>query len=238
MNLLLLEDDQTFGSGLRDFLSLEGHTVDWATRLMDVARFFKNGHDVLLVDWQLPDGSGLAWVKSLRDTGDQTPVLMMTARDQLQDRIQGLDTGVDDYLVKPFRPEELLARIRAVQRRVKVAHDATVTIGGLEINFSAKTVSVGASPATLTDHEWRVVEVLARRPGVFVPTAELDRLIAGSERDLRSNALEVHIHNLRRKLGRSYIETMRGRGYRLNAQAVQPPAPDVARDAQGEGIKA
>lgn len=222
MKLLLVEDDATFGGGLRDFLQLDGHEVDWATRLMDVGRYFKKGHDALLVDWQLPDGSGLAWVKSLRETGDTTPVLMMTARDQLQDRIQGLDTGVDDYLVKPFWPEELVARIRAVQRRTSGTQESLLTIGNLEINLGAKTVSVGSAPTMLTDHEWRVVEALAQRAGSFVSRAELDRLLTGVDQGGRSNSLEVHVHNLRRKLGRDQIETMRGRGYRLTGRAAQP----------------
>ena len=218
MRLMLLEDDTILGEGLRDFLQLEGHVVDWVTRLIDVARLAKGPYDALLVDWQLPDGSGLAWVKSLRDTGDTTPVLMMTARDLLQDRITGLDTGVDDYLVKPFRPEELAARIRAVRRRVVGSASSRMVFGTLEIDLATKVASVSRIPADLTAREWGLLEALALRAGQFVSKNELDRLLKGGEEgEPASNALEVHVHNLRRKLGRQAIETVRGRGYRLAA---------------------
>lgn len=218
MRLMLLEDDTILGEGLRDFLQLEGHVVDWVTRLIDVARLAKGPYDALLVDWQLPDGSGLAWVKSLRDTGDTTPVLMMTARDLLQDRITGLDTGVDDYLVKPFRPEELAARIRAVRRRVVGSASSRMVFGTLEIDLATKVASVSRIPADLTAREWGLLEALALRAGQFVSKNELDRLLKGGEEgEAASNALEVHVHNLRRKLGRQAIETVRGRGYRLAA---------------------
>lgn len=218
MRLMLLEDDTILGEGLRDFLQLEGHVVDWVTRLIDVARLAKGPYDALLVDWQLPDGSGLAWVKSLRDTGDTTPVLMMTARDLLQDRITGLDTGVDDYLVKPFRPEELAARIRAVRRRVVGSASSRMVFGTLEIDLATKVASVSRIPADLTAREWGLLEALALRAGQFVSKNELDRLLKGGEEGVAaSNALEVHVHNLRRKLGRQAIETVRGRGYRLAA---------------------
>jgi two-component system OmpR family response regulator len=218
MRLLLLEDDPILGEGLRDFLTLEGHVVDWVMRLLDVARHSKGTYDALLVDWQLPDGSGLAWVKSLRDTGDTTPVLMMTARDLLQDRITGLDTGVDDYLVKPFRPEELVARIRAVRRRVVGSASSRMVFGNVEIDLATKVASVSHVAADLTAREWALLEALALRAGQFVSKGELDRLLKGGEEaEAASNALEVHVHNLRRKLGREAIETVRGRGYRLAA---------------------
>ena len=218
MRLLMLEDDAILGEGLRDFLQLEGHVVDWVMRLIDVARLTKGPYDALLVDWQLPDGSGLAWVKTLRDTGDTTPVLMMTARDLLQDRINGLDTGVDDYLVKPFRPEELVARIRAVCRRAAGSASSRLVFGNVEIDLATKTVSVSHVAATLTAREWSLLEALALRVGRYVSKDELDRLLkGGDEAETASNALEVHVHNLRRKLGRESIETVRGRGYRLVA---------------------
>ena len=219
MRLLLLEDDPILGEGLRDFLRHEGHVVDWALRLLDVAQYSKVRYDALLVDWQLPDGSGLAWVKTLRATGDTTPVLMMTARDLLEDRITGLDTGVDDYLVKPFRPEELAARIRAVRRRVVGSASSRMVFGNIEIDLATKTASVAHVPADLTAREWALLEALVLRAGQFVSKGELDRLLNGGEAQVEatSNALEVHVHNLRRKLGREAIDTVRGRGYRICA---------------------
>jgi two-component system, OmpR family, response regulator len=217
MRLLLLEDDPILGEGLRDFLQHEGHVVDWVVRLVDLGRLSKLPFDVLLVDWQLPDGSGLSWVKTLRESGDMTPVIMMTARDLLEDRIQGLDTGVDDYLVKPFRPEELAARIRAVRRRAVGSASSRLVFGNVQVDLATKTVTIGRVPADLTAREWALVEALALRAGQFVSKLELDRLFKGEDADSASNALEVHVHNLRRKLGREAIETVRGRGYRLAA---------------------
>lgn len=217
MRLLLLEDDLILGEGLRDFLQHEGHVVDWVVRLLDLARVAKRPFDVLLVDWQLPDGSGLSWVKTLRETGDMTPAIMMTARDLLEDRIQGLDTGVDDYLVKPFRPEELAARIRAVRRRAVGSASSRLVFGKMEVDLATKTATVERVAADLTAREWALIEALALRAGQFVSKNELDRLFKGEDVEAASNALEVHVHNLRRKLGRESIETVRGRGYRLRA---------------------
>ncbi len=217
MRLLLLEDDLILGEGLRDFLQHEGHVVDWVVRLVDLARVAKRPFDVLLVDWQLPDGSGLSWVKTLRETGDMTPAIMMTARDLLEDRIQGLDTGVDDYLVKPFRPEELAARIRAVRRRAVGSASSRLVFGKMEVDLATKTATVERVAADLTAREWALIEALALRAGQFVSKTELDRLFKGEDVEAASNALEVHVHNLRRKLGRETIETVRGRGYRLRA---------------------
>jgi two-component system, OmpR family, response regulator len=216
MRLLLLEDDPILGEGLRDFLQLDGHVVDWAKRLGEALVQDARGYDALLVDWQLPDGSGLNWVKELRERGDTTPVLMLTARDLLQDRIAGLDSGVDDYLVKPFRPEELVARIRAVRRRVAGAASSRLTFGKVQIDLAVKGASVDGVAVDLTAREWALLEALALRPGQFITKAELDRLVKGDDGEMvASNALEVHVHNLRRKLGREAIETVRGRGYRL-----------------------
>lgn len=215
MRLLLLEDDLILGEGLRDFLQLEGHRVDWAKRLAEATAFGSQGYDALLVDWQLPDGSGLTWVKDLRDRGDTTPVLMLTARDLLQDRIAGLDTGVDDYLVKPFRPEELSARIRAVRRRVAGSASSRLKFGKVTIDLASKGASVEGVTVDLTAREWALLEALALRAGQFVSKFDLDRLLKGDDGEVASNALEVHVHNLRRKLGRQAIETVRGRGYRL-----------------------
>jgi two-component system, OmpR family, response regulator len=217
MRLLLLEDDLILGEGLRDFLQHEGHVVDWVVRLVDLARVAKRPFDVLLVDWQLPDGSGLSWVKTLRETGDMTPAIMMTARDLLEDRIQGLDTGVDDYLVKPFRPEELAARIRAVRRRAVGSASSRLVFGKMEVDLATKTATIDRVAADLTAREWALIEALALRAGQFVSKTELDRLFKGEDVEAASNALEVHVHNLRRKLGRETIETVRGRGYRLRA---------------------
>ena len=132
MRLLLIEDDPTLGEGLRDYLRADGHRVDWCQSLAATEGLHDEPYDAWLVDWQLPDGSGVAWLRTRRNRGDATPALLLTARDRLQDRVTGLDSGADDYLVKPFAPEELGARLRAVSRRVnRPANDDPACIAPL-----------------------------------------------------------------------------------------------------------
>lgn len=215
MRLLLIEDDELLGDGLRDFLRADGHVVDWCRDLAAVDALRGEPFDALLVDWQLPDGSGLAWLKARRARGDTTPALMLTARDRLHERIEGLDGGADDYLVKPFEPEELAARLRAVNRRRAGAAGPRLRFGEVEIDLVSKAAWTGGAAADLTAREWSVLEALVLRAGRIVPKAELERLVLGFESELASNALEVHVSALRRKLGRELIETVRGLGYRI-----------------------
>jgi two-component system OmpR family response regulator len=217
MRLLLIEDDDILGEGLRDFLRADGHRVDWCRLLADAESFRGETFDALLVDWQLPDGSGLAWLRQRRAHGDTTPALMLTARDLLSDRIQGLDSGADDYLVKPFAPEELAARLRAVCRRHAGASAGRLRFGAVEVDLPARSAFVQSQPVPLTAREWAVLEALVRRAGRIVPKAELEQLVLGFDALLASNALEVHVSALRKKLGRELIETVRGLGYRVGA---------------------
>lgn len=215
MRLLLLEDDALLGDGLRDYLCGEGHVVDWCRSLGDTQALRGEPYDALLIDWQLPDGSGLDWLRARRARGDSTPALMLTARDLLQQRIEGLDGGADDYLVKPFAPEELVARLRAIGRRMGGGGAALRHIGEVAVDLTAKTVRAGGQRVELTAREWAVLEALVLRAGRIVPKAELERLVMGFDAELASNALEVHVSALRRKLGRELIETVRGLGYRV-----------------------
>jgi two-component system OmpR family response regulator len=217
MRLLLIEDDVILGQGLQDFLQADGHWVDWCQCLAATAALRDQPYDALLVDWQLPDGSGLDWVRSMRSRGVSTPVLVLTARDLLSDRIRGLDTGADDYLVKPFDPEELSARIRAVRRRTSGSASPVLCFGEVELDLTARTAALSGVRAELTAREWAVLEALALRAGRLVSRADLEGLVFGLEGDVSSNTLEVHISNIRRKLGRNLIETVRGLGYRVNA---------------------
>lgn len=217
MRLLLLEDDDILGEGLRDFLRSEGHRVDWCTRLEMTQALVGEPMDALLVDWQLPDGSGVEWLHARRTRGDRTPAIILTARDRLSDRIEGLDGGADDYLVKPFAPEELLARLRAVLRRSSGNPSERLRLGEVELDLAARSVKLGGEAVPLTAREWTLLEALARRAGRIVPKTDLERLALGFEAEVASNALEVHISALRRKLGRELIETVRGLGYRIAA---------------------
>jgi two-component system, OmpR family, response regulator len=214
---LLLEDDPILGEGLRDFLRVEGHVVDWFTRVNDVKGLANEPYDALLVDWQLPDGSGLDWVRSLRERDIRTPALMLTARDLVNERVGALDSGLDDYLVKPFAPEELVARIRAVLRRAGGSAGPRKRIGDVEVDLSARAAYVDGARVDLTAREWTVLEALVHRAGRIVPKSDLESLMLGFDGELSSNALEVYVSAIRRKLRPQLIETVRGLGYRINA---------------------
>ena len=215
MRLLLLEDDTLLGDGLRDYLQGDGHVVDWCRSLRETQGLQGEPFDALLVDWQLADGSGLDWLRARRARGDATPALMLTARDRLQHRIEGLDGGADDYLVKPFAPEERAARLRALGRRMTGGGGALRHFGHVEVDLTARAVRAHGARVDLTAREWSVLEAMVLRAGRIVPKPDLERLVLGFEAELASNALEVHVSALRRKLGRGLIETVRGLGYRV-----------------------
>ncbi len=216
MRLLLLEDDTTLGEALLGFLCAEGHVVDWFQRLGDI-HGSPVTYDALLVDWQLPDGSGLDWLQGLRRQQNTTPALMMTARDLLSERIKGLDAGADDYLVKPFEPEELVARLRAVRRRASGNASSRLVFGAIEVDLGARAVFSAGERVDLTAREWALLEALILRAGRVVSKSDLENLVMASDKDLSSNAVEVHISCIRRKLGRELITTMRGMGYCIRA---------------------
>ena len=230
MRLLLIEDDELLGEGLRDFLRADGHVVDWAHRLGDIEAYRGEAFDAWLVDWQLPDGSGLDWLRAQRRRGVATPALMLTARDLLADRLHGLDSGADDYLVKPFAPEELAARLRAVCRRSAGAASARVHFGVVAVDLAARCAWLRSERVELTAREWAVLEALTLRAGRIVAKSELESLVLGFDAMLASNALEVHVSSLRRKLGRNLVETVRGLGYRMarGSAGVAPIAAGVA----------
>ena len=216
MRLLLVEDDEILGEGMRDYLRMEGHLVDWFTHLVDAQTVVSEPYDALLVDWQLPDGSGVDWVRHLRSKSVITPILVLTARDLLSDRVRGLDSGADDYLVKPFAPEELAARIRAVRRRVSAQGIPRVRVGSVEIDSNARTVSRNGKLVDLTAREWALLDALVSRAGRVVSKPDLDALLTGFKGEAASNSLEVHVFHLRRKLGRDIVQTVRGLGYRID----------------------
>jgi two-component system OmpR family response regulator len=220
MRLLLIEDDATLGEGLRDFLRADGHRVDWCTALSEARALRDEPYDAWLVDWQLPDGSGVAWLAARRAEGASTPALVLTARDRLGDLIEGLDAGADDYLVKPFAPEELAARLRAVSRRSGAGGAQSArTFGDVRVDLAARAVQREGARVELTAREWALLEAMVLRAGRIVPKDELEKLVLGFDSVLASNAIEVHVSSLRRKLGRELIETVRGLGYRIEAPA-------------------
>ena len=217
MRLLLLEDDPVLGEGLQDFLRSEGHSVDWFVSLAQVRGLAHEPYDLLLLDWNLPDGAGLDWLNTLRRQGNDTPAIMLTARDRLGDRLAGLDGGADDYLVKPFAPEELAARVRVIARRQGGNSQSIRHFGAVEVDLASRQARLDGQEVELTAREWAVLEALTLRAGRIVPKAELDALINGFDGEALSNTLEVYVSRLRRKLGKTLIETVRGLGYRLPA---------------------
>jgi len=216
MRLLLIEDDDILGEGLRDFLCATGHGVDWCRSLGATDAFRGEPYDALLIDWMLPDGSGIDWLRGRRQRGDTTPALVLTARDRLEDRVHGLDSGGDDYLVKPFAPEELAARLRAVSRRAAGGAAARRAFGAVDVDLGARAAYLDGERVDLTGREWAVLEALVLRAGRIVTKADLEKIVLGFDAELASNALEVHVSALRRKLGRSLVETVRNLGYRVN----------------------
>ncbi len=221
MRLLLIEDDRLLGEGLREFLRGEGHVVDWCTTLAQVRSLASEVFDVWLVDWQLPDGSGLQWLHNRRLAGARTPALMLTARDRLHERVQGLDAGADDYLVKPFAPEELAARLRALERRL-APETLPELAGDVQLDTAARCAWRGGQRVELTAREYAILQALWSRAGRIVSRNELEQLILGLDAALASNAIEVHVSALRRKLGRELITTIRGLGYRLEVGLHTP----------------
>jgi two-component system OmpR family response regulator len=218
MRLLLVEDDPALGDAVRAFLQAHGEVVDWVTRLAEARGAVLEAFDAILLDWNLPDGSGVQWLRELRarpQVNGATPVLLLTARDRLDDRIVGLDAGADDYLVKPFELAELAARLRAVTRRSVGQAHTTLQAGPVAVDTVAREVTLDGRAVACTAREYMLLEALMRRAGHIVSRPDLERLLYGYDAEVSSNAVEVHLSSLRRKLGHELIETVRGLGYRL-----------------------
>ena len=216
MRILLIEDDTTLGPAIRDQIAADGHSVDWVTRL-DAAEdaLAVSGFDLILLDLMLPDGRGIPFLARRRARGDVTPVIILTALDQVSDRIAGLNAGADDYLVKPFDLSELSARIGSVARRYSGNPNPLITHGALAIDLAARRVTRDGIPITLTAREWALFQALLARPEQLFSKAQLEEKLYAFDTEIDSNTIEVHVSRLRKKLGRAIIETERGMGYRL-----------------------
>jgi two-component system OmpR family response regulator len=216
MRILLIEDDTVLGAAVRDQIAADGHSVDWVGRL-DAARnaLATAVYDLVLLDLMLPDGRGVPFLKVLRGRGDVTPVIILTALDQVSDRIEGLNAGADDYLVKPFDLAELSARIGAVARRYAGNPNPIITLGPLQIDLAARSILNNGKAVALTAREWALFEAFLQRPGQLLSKAQLEERLYSFDTEIDSNAIEVHVSRLRKKLGAHVIETERGLGYRL-----------------------
>jgi two-component system response regulator QseB len=216
MRILLVEDDAMIGESVAAGLRLAGHAVDWVRdgRAAETA-LAPPVHDLVLLDLGLPRKSGLEVLKGLRVRGGDLPVLVITARDAVADRIAGLDAGADDYIVKPFDLDELGARIRAVARRRAGRAAPEIEYGRLRLDPARRRAFVDGREVALSGREFALLEALLERPGAVLSRAQLEERIYGWRQEVESNAVEVHIHALRRKLGPNLIGTLRGVGYTI-----------------------
>jgi two-component system response regulator QseB len=220
MRLLLVEDDRMLGETLRKGLRGQGHAVDWVQdgEAADAA-LAGEPYDVVLLDLGLPRKGGMEVLRDLRRRRERVPVLILTAQDAVQDRVAGLDAGADDYLVKPFDLDELAARIRALQRRSSGRAEPVLVHGRLRLDPAAHEVTLDGAPVALSAREFALLHALLEHPGRPLSRARLEERLYGWGEQVESNAVEVHVHALRRKLGPEWIKTLRGVGY------VVPRAP-------------
>lgn len=216
MRILLIEDDHVLGEAIRDHVRADGHGVDWMQRLDDArAALDTVEYGLILLDLSLPDGRGLDLLKQLRRSGNPVPVIITTAQDQVAIRIEGLNAGADDYLVKPFDLDELSARVSAVARRYAGIAAPLLQVGDASINLATRTISMHGKPIAVTAREWAVLERLLSRRGGIVTKAEIEDSLYPFGAEIEGNAVEVYVSRLRKKLGQSVITTVRGMGYRI-----------------------
>ncbi|MED5606340.1 MULTISPECIES: response regulator [Pseudomonas] len=224
MRILLAEDDPLLGDGIRAGLGLEGDTVDWVTDGVAADQALATDEfDLLVLDLGLPRRDGMEVLRGLRRRGDMTPVLILTARDKVADRVAGLDAGADDYLSKPFDLDELLARVRALTRRHTGRAQPVLEHGELRLDPATHQVSLGGEAVELAPREYALLRLLLEQRGKVLSRTRLVEALYGWDGELESNAIEVHVHHLRRKLGNELIRTVRGIGYGIDRPAKDAP---------------
>ena len=214
MRILLVEDDLMIGESLQQALKQSGHAVDWVQNGLTADKALTvEPYELVLLDLGLPGKSGIEVLRQLRSRGSGVPVIIITARDAVSDRVDGLDSGADDYLIKPFALEELDARIRAAARRRGGRADPLMVCGGLTLNPATREVSYSGQTQVLPAREYALLFALMERPGNVLSRAQLEERLYGWNEEIASNAVEVHVHQLRKKLGVEVIRTIRGLGY-------------------------
>ena len=227
MRILLVEDDELVGSGIRDALTRIRYSVEWVRDGRHALSALQTGSfELVILDLTLPGLDGLEVLRRVRARGTTTPLLILSARDTPLHRVSGLDAGADDYMVKPFDLDELIARVRALRRRARNAPDNVLRHGSLTLDPATLSVTYKGQPVSLQRREFMLLHKLLESAGQILNRAQLEESIYGWEGDVESNTIEVHIHNLRRKLYPDIIRTIRGMGY-----TVDPPQPDSASAA-------
>jgi len=216
MRILLIEDDEALGSAVREHAEADGHAVDWAKDLAE-ARHCASvvAYELTLLDILLPDGNGVDYLWEMGKKLQSTPIIAMTALDSTSQKIEVLDAGADDYVVKPFNLDELCARIRAVARRRGCYEEPTHTVGALTIHSAKRRLHRAGQYVYLTSREWAVLDCLLRRSGTVVPKGTIEDALYRFGSEIESNTVEVYVHRLRKKIGGDRIATERGLGYRL-----------------------
>ncbi len=216
MRLLIVEDDEVLRDGLALGLRLAGFSSEAVETCADArAALMAGSFEAMVLDIMLPDGSGLDLLRDMRKAGDDLPVLLLTARDALGDRVGGLDAGADDYLPKPFELDELAARLRAIMRRAQGRADSVQEWNGFQLDPARMQGVIADREVRLSHHEFTILQALMERPGTVLSKSALEERVYGWQEEVESNTIEVHIHKLRSKLGSGFIETVRGAGYRL-----------------------
>ncbi|MBN9670230.1 response regulator transcription factor [Roseibium aggregatum] len=227
MRILIVEDDDILADGLTVGLRLTGFTPDHVATIADARAAIETvDFDGIVLDIMLPDGLGLDLLEEIRSQGVRLPVLLLTSRDRVRDRVRGLDAGADDYLGKPFDLDELSARLRAMLRRRVGRASSILSYNGLSIDTSSLTGRYGDKPISFSKREFAILSALIEHPRHILSRDMLEEKLYGWQEDIESNAVEVHIHKLRTKIGRSYIETVRGLGYRLAEEETKPSPSD------------
>lgn len=216
MRLLLVEDDVMVGKSLQRGLIQAGFSVDWVRDGRQAELTLTHGiHDLTILDLGLPQVDGMTLLKALRARGDEMPILIASARDTVRDRIAGLEAGADDYVLKPFDLDELIARVRALLRRHAGSGSPLLRCGALTLDPAKRVVTLENAEVELSPREFGLLEALMQRPGTVLSREKLEESVYGWGEEVASNAIEVHLHHLRRKLGAQRIRNVRGVGYRI-----------------------
>ncbi|MFY3775124.1 response regulator transcription factor [Marinobacter salsuginis] len=227
MRILLIEDDHLLANTMLGMLRDEQNTVDWLDDGQQALNALLNdSFDLAILDLTLPRVDGLDIVKKIRNEGIDTPVIILTARGDLDEKLQGLNAGADDYLTKPFAMAELKARIRAVTRRGSGVRTGGLRVGRLTLDPDSGQLQIGDDNATLPRSEFQILYYLMRHPDQVATRRRLEEQLYGWEQGAESNALEVHVHHLRRRVGKQTIRTVRGVGYMLDSKAAAEVSPE------------